>query len=219
MELIDPLLARLDGLCISGGRSRSLLYQSCGRGGRRLCRLRRGSLDRPHDALVALLGDGGRLDEDASRKFAAEHFARPGADGPVDRALRLDSEAMLVDDPVERVDNMTMAFGTESAHPFLDHDLVELAAACPPALKLARDGKGVLKEAGAAGAAGPRSSTARRDLPVPALSHLEGPYASRARDPRAPASCSAATSLRPDRLTRYTPADPAAARARQPAAT
>ena len=48
--------------------------------------------DRPHDVLVALLGDGGRLDEDASRHWAAEHFACPGADGPVDRALRLDSE-------------------------------------------------------------------------------------------------------------------------------
>ena len=79
--------------------------------------------------------------------FAAEHFARPGADGPVDRALRLDSEVMLVDDPVKRVDNMTMAFGLEARTPFLDHDLVELAAACPPALKLAHGGKGVLKDA------------------------------------------------------------------------
>ena len=71
--------------------------------------LRAGVLRPPPRRLVALLGDGGRLDEDASRRFAAEHFARPGADGPVDRALRLDSEVMLVDDPVKRVDNMTMA--------------------------------------------------------------------------------------------------------------
>ncbi len=31
--------------------------------------------------------------------------------------------------------------------PFLDHELVELAATCPPELKTAYDGKGVLKEA------------------------------------------------------------------------
>ena len=35
---------------------------------------------------------------------------------------------MLVDDPVKRVDNMTMAWGLEARVPFLDHELVELAA-------------------------------------------------------------------------------------------
>ena len=54
---------------------------------------------------------------------------------------------MLVDDPVKRVDNMTMAWGLEARVPFLDHELVELAATCPPELKIAHDGKGVLKEA------------------------------------------------------------------------
>src|SRR3954449_1794903 len=132
--------------------------------------------DRDHDALVGLLGEGGRLDEDASRRFAAEHFARPGADGPVDRALRLDSEVMLVDDPVKRVDNMTMAFGLEARTPFLDHDLVELAAACPPALKLAHDGKGVLKDAARRVLPAEVIDRPKGYFPVPALSHLEGPY-------------------------------------------
>ena len=49
---------------------------------------------------------------------------------------------MLVDDPVKRVDNMTMAHGLEARTPFLDHELVELAAAIPPELKLADGGKG-----------------------------------------------------------------------------
>ena len=35
---------------------------------------------------------------------------------------------MLVDDPVKRVDNMTMACGLEARVPFLDHEFVELAA-------------------------------------------------------------------------------------------
>ena len=43
------------------------------------------------------------------------HFAQPGADRPIDKALRLDTNVMLVDDPVKRVDNMTMAWGLEGA--------------------------------------------------------------------------------------------------------
>jgi asparagine synthetase B (glutamine-hydrolysing) len=47
----------------------------------------------------------------------------------LDRALRIDSEVMLVDDPVKRVDNLTMAWGREARVPFLDHEFIELAAA------------------------------------------------------------------------------------------
>src|SRR3712207_8929781 len=72
-------------------------------------------------------------------------MSAPHADTAVDAALRLDSEVMLVDDPVKRVDNMSMAWGLEARVPFLDHDLVELAALCPPELKLADGGKGILK--------------------------------------------------------------------------
>ena len=77
-----------------------------------------------------------------------------GADAALDRALRLDSLVMLVDDPVKRVDNMTMAWGLEARTPFLDHEFVELAAAVPPELKLADGGKGVLKRGLTDGAAG-----------------------------------------------------------------
>ena len=83
---------------------------------------------------------------------------------------------MLVDDPVKRVDNMTMAFGLEARTPFLDHDLVELAAACPPALKLAHDGKGVLKDAARRVLPAEVIDRPKGYFPVPALSHLEGPY-------------------------------------------
>ena len=103
--------------------------------------------DRPHAELAQILEPEWLLDHDPSRAFVAEHFAAPGADETLDAALRLDSTIMLVDDPVKRVDNMTMAWGLEARVPFLDHQLVELAAACPPELKLAHGGKGVLKEA------------------------------------------------------------------------
>jgi asparagine synthase (glutamine-hydrolysing) len=82
---------------------------------------------------------------------------------------------MLVDDPVKRVDNMTMAHGLEARTPFLDHDLVELAAACPPELKLAHGGKGVLKQAARGLVPDAVIDRPKGYFPVPALSHLEGP--------------------------------------------
>jgi asparagine synthase (glutamine-hydrolysing) len=115
------------------------------------------------------------VEGDPSRAFAAEWFARPGAETPVDRGLRIDAEVMLVDDPVKRVDNMTMAHGLEARTPFLDHDLVELAAACPPELKLAEGGKGVLKAAARGVVPDAVIDREKGYFPVPLLSHLDAP--------------------------------------------
>ena len=106
----------------------------------------------------------------------------PGADETLDAALRLDSTVMLVDDPVKRVDNMTMAWGLEARVPFLDHELVELAAACPPELKLAHGGKGVLKEAARGVVPDEIIDRPKGYFPVPAIRHLEGPFLDRVRD-------------------------------------
>ena len=81
---------------------------------------------------------------------------------------------MLVDDPVKRVDNTTMAWGLEARVPFLDHDLVELAAACPPEHKLADGGKGVLKAIGRRTIPPEVIDRPKGYFPVPALTHLEG---------------------------------------------
>ena len=129
--------------------------------------------DRDDAGVRALLADA--PDEDVSRAFAREWFTRPGATTPVDRALRLDTEVMLVEDPVKRVDNMTMAHGLEARTPFLDHELVELAAACPPELKLADGGKGVLKAAARGVVPDAVIDRPKGYFPVPALTHLEGP--------------------------------------------
>jgi asparagine synthase (glutamine-hydrolysing) len=134
----------------------------------------RAFFDRDHAGIAALVSDEWLVDDDVSRAFAAEWFARPGAASPVDRALRLDAEVMLVDDPVKRVDNMTMAHGLEARTPFLDHELVELAAACPPELKLADGGKGVLKAAARGVVPDAVIDREKGYFPVPALSHLEG---------------------------------------------
>ncbi len=132
--------------------------------------------DRDHQGVQRLLAPEWRLGHDFSRALVAEHLGRPGAATAVDRGLRLDTEIMLVDDPVKRVDNMTMAWGLEARVPFLDHELVELAAACPPELKLAQGGKGVLKELARKLIPAEVIDRPKGYFPVPALSHLQGPY-------------------------------------------
>jgi len=114
--------------------------------------------------------------EDHSRAFVASHFNLPGATLPIDKALRMDTTIMLVDDPVKRVDNMTMAWGLEARVPFLDHELVELAARVPAEHKLAHGGKGVLKEAGRQVIPHEVIDRPKGYFPVPALKYLEGDY-------------------------------------------
>jgi len=138
--------------------------------------------DRDSAAVAALLTHEYRTDGDPSGRFVTEHFARPGAETGVDRALRLDTTVMLVEDPVKRVDNMTMAWGLEGRVPFLDHELVELAATCPPELKTAQGGKGVLKEAARRVIPAAVIDRPKGYFPVPALTHLEGPYLDMVRD-------------------------------------
>ena len=132
--------------------------------------------DRSHAQLEQLVTPELRVGHDPSEAFVRSHFARGGAETTIDRALRLDTQVMLVDDPVKRVDNMTMAWGLEARTPFLDHELVELAAACPPELKLAENGKGVLKRAARGLLPAEVVDRPKGYFPVPALSHLEGPF-------------------------------------------
>ena len=142
----------------------------------------RAFFDRDADTLNAHLGpdwrNGGHLPLD----YVREHFGRAGAADPVDKALRLDSTVMLVDDPVKRVDNMTMAWGLEARTPFLDHDLAELAGRVPPELKLAQGGKGILKEIGRRIIPAEVIDRPKGYFPVPALKYVQGPYLALVKD-------------------------------------
>ena len=131
--------------------------------------------DRSHEELCGLLDPQIRL-QDASTHFVARHFGMPGADSVIDRALRLDTTVMLVDDPVKRVDNMTMAFGLEARVPFLDHELVELAARIPARHKIAEGGKYVLKEAARSVIPAAVIDRPKGYFPVPALKYLRGEF-------------------------------------------
>ncbi|MBO3274439.1 N-acetylglutaminylglutamine amidotransferase [Pseudomonas schmalbachii] len=129
--------------------------------------------DRSHGEYMETVREKLQVDDVAST-FVREHFAQPGASDPVDKALRLDSTVMLVDDPVKRVDNMTMAWGLEARVPFLDYRLAELSARIPSRFKLGDGGKQVLK--GAARRVIPAEVIDRPKgyFPVPGLKHLRG---------------------------------------------
>ncbi len=81
---------------------------------------------------------------------------------------------MLVDDPVKRVDKMTMAWGLEARVPFLDHDLVELAARIPAEHKVGGGGKHVLKQAARRVIPSSVIDRPKCYFPVPALKYIQG---------------------------------------------
>ncbi len=137
--------------------------------------------DRDHDEYRALVQPAYHA-HDFSAEFVADHFGQPGADDPVDKALRIDTTIMLVDDPVKRVDNMTMAFGLEARVPFLDHELVEFAARIPARHKLAQGGKGVLKEAARKVIPSAVIDRPKGYFPVPGLKYLQGSVLETVRD-------------------------------------
>jgi asparagine synthase (glutamine-hydrolysing) len=66
--------------------------------------------------------------EDLNRRFA--HL------DPAQRMLVADTQAVLPDVFLEKVDKSTMAWGIEARVPFLDNDLTELALALPAAQKV-----------------------------------------------------------------------------------
>ncbi|OOB90092.1 N-acetylglutaminylglutamine amidotransferase [Rathayibacter sp. VKM Ac-2630] len=102
--------------------------------------------DRPHRSVLRAVEDEHALLEDPSGALVKSAFRSGGADTPLDVVLRLDTHVLMPDDPVKRVDTMTMAWGVEARVPFLDHELVELVAAAPPHLKSGRGGKTLLKD-------------------------------------------------------------------------
>ena len=139
-------------------------------------------VDRPWATMAKWLDPAWLAETDVPRAFLDASFGAPGAASAVDAALRNDTTIMLVDDPVKRVDNMTMAWGLEGRVPFLDHEFVELAGRIPPAMKLADGGKGVLKRAARGVVPDAVIDRTKGYFPVPAIRQLEGPMLAKVRD-------------------------------------
>ncbi|MGD8576748.1 MAG: N-acetylglutaminylglutamine amidotransferase, partial [Thiohalophilus sp.] len=74
--------------------------------------------DRPHSEFQEMVTQAYQ-GEDVTRQVVATLLGEPDADEFIDRVLRMDVTTLIVDDPVKRVDNMTMAWGLEARVPFL----------------------------------------------------------------------------------------------------
>ncbi|MEO5574200.1 MAG: N-acetylglutaminylglutamine amidotransferase [Gammaproteobacteria bacterium] len=119
---------------------------------------------------------------DYTSELIGSLLARPSADTFMDRVLRLDTTTLIVDDPVKRVDNMTMAWGLEARVPFLDHTLVELAAQMPPEIKLKAGGKYPLKAIARGLLPDTVIDRPKGYFPMPALKYVRGEFLNFMRD-------------------------------------
>ena len=148
--------------------------------GTALERFARHYFDRDHAEYLEMMTDNYSV-PDVTSAWVSEQLQLGGADEFLDQVLRLDVTRLMVDDPVKRVDNMTMAWGLEARVPFLDHELVELAAKMPPALKLKEDGKFPLKVVARGLIPDAVIDRAKGYFPVPALKHVRGDFLDRIR--------------------------------------
>jgi asparagine synthase (glutamine-hydrolysing) len=137
--------------------------------------------DRDHAEMGEALAPS-LLNGDFSRDFVDEFFRSCASASPIDKTLQLDTEVMLVDDPVKRVDNMAMAFGLETRVPFLDHEVVELAARIPAGLKVRDGGKSILKDAARGLVPDEVIDRPKGYFPVPALKYIRGAFLDFVRD-------------------------------------
>lgn len=138
-------------------------------------------LDRSHEEMAETLNPE-FLSANITSEYIKEHFAQSGAKEAIDKTLRIDTTTMLIDDPVKRVDNMTMSWGLEARVPFLDHELVEFAARIPAKYKVQEGGKYILKEVARDFIPNAVIDRPKGYFPVPALKFLQGPYLERVRE-------------------------------------
>jgi len=86
--------------------------------------------------------------EQRLREVFGRYFKVVEEASPLDQMLYVDAKVWLPDDLLIKADKMTMANGLELRVPFLDHKLVEFAAALPNASKIhGKGGKTLLRSA------------------------------------------------------------------------
>jgi len=131
--------------------------------------------DRDHAEYKQMISDD-FVDQDFSSAYVEQALSQPNAEEFMDQVLRFDTTTLVVDDPVKRVDNMTMAWGLEARVPFLDHELVELAAQIPPEIKLQSGGKHILKSIARGRIPDAVIDRPKGYFPVPALKFVRGEF-------------------------------------------
>ena len=73
-------------------------------------RFSRHYVDRPHKEYLKTVASQYQ-GENHTHNWLDKEFSKPGADSFIDKVFRTDMTRLIVDDPVKRVDNMTMAWG------------------------------------------------------------------------------------------------------------
>jgi len=131
--------------------------------------------DRDHDEYLQTVSQKFHCD-DVTSELMDELLDGVDADEYLDRVLAVDVSTLIVDDPVKRVDNMTMAWGLEARVPFLDQDLIELAATMPPDLKLASGGKHALKQISRGLLPDSVIDRKKGYFPMPSLKYVRGEF-------------------------------------------
>ncbi|MCF6253499.1 MAG: N-acetylglutaminylglutamine amidotransferase, partial [Thiomicrorhabdus sp.] len=131
--------------------------------------------DRSHQEWLEVVNPKYHI-EDVTSRLVGDRLTEEGADSFLDQVLRFDVTTLIVDDPVKRVDNMTMAWGLEARVPFLDHKLVELAMMAPDALKIKQDGKFILKEIARGIVPDAIIDRPKVAFPMPALKYVRGKF-------------------------------------------
>ncbi|MCX7898054.1 MAG: N-acetylglutaminylglutamine amidotransferase [Rhodocyclaceae bacterium] len=142
-------------------------------------RLERSYLDRPHAELATMLSEPYCVTEDHVADFFRQRFAEEASPSFLDTLLRVEATWLVTDDPVKRVDNMTMAWGLEARTPFLDHRLIEFVVNMPAALKLGADGmtgKYALKRLARGLLPDLVIDRPKGYFPMPALKYVRGPF-------------------------------------------
>ncbi len=111
------------------------------------------------------------------------HFQAVEKASPLNRMLYVDAKVWLPDDLLIKADKMTMATGLELRVPFLDHRLVEYAAALPDTSKLnGKSGKTILRQTMREILPNAILDRPKKGFPVPIASWLRGPLREFARD-------------------------------------
>ncbi len=131
--------------------------------------------DRSHSEMCQTLSKE-FVREDYTSNKVTELLHEAGTDDFINAVLHMDVTTLIVDDPVKRVDNMTMAYGLEARVPFLDHELVELAARMPAKYKLTNGGKYLLKQISRGLLPDKVIDRKKGYFPVPALKYVRGEF-------------------------------------------
>jgi asparagine synthase (glutamine-hydrolysing) len=140
---------------------------------------------RKTDSVRRLLGlaANGSLDRSPVYQAVTEPYRQCPSPDAVQRAEYADLKIYLPNDPLVKVDRMSMAHGLEVRSPLLDHRLVELAFRIPAARKQAGGrGKVLLRELARRRLPPRLWQLPKRGFTIPIGAWIAGPYAGRFRD-------------------------------------